>query len=211
MKKRYLIPLIILGMGAVGTAAGFSVNAYYQNKANETAQIIEKQEEIASDENLTEEEKSQLEAIITQLENKYNEIKDIQVAGTTIGAIAGSIIGALVGMIPALINRANLKEALEFSRSAKIQIDNNAKLFQEAKEKFEITDKKYDQVIETNNHLGVLLEKAIDRMEGLEKQNEILSSENKDIKEMLLVYVNNDKDAVASGVAEQLNKKFGNK
>ena len=211
MKKRFLIPLIILGMAGVGTAAGFSVHAYYQNKANETAQIIEKQEEIASDENLTEEEKSQLEAIITQLENKYNEIKDIQVAGTTIGAIAGSIVGALVGMIPALINRANLKEALEFSRSAKIQIDNNAKLFQEAKEKFEITDKKYDQVIEANNHLGDLLEKAIDRMEGLEKQNEILSSENKDIKEMLLVYVNNDKDAVASGVAEQLNKKFGNK
>ena len=211
MKKRYLIPLIILGMGAVGTATGFSVSAYYQNKANETSQLIEKQEEIANDENLTEEEKSKLQTIISELEAKYNEIKDIQVAGTTIGAIAGSIVGALIGMIPALINRANIKEAIDFSRTVKVQVDCNDKLFKEAKEKFDITDKKYDQVIEINNKLGSLLDKALNRMEGLEKQNEILSSENKEIKEMFLIYVNNDKEAVASGVAEKLNKKFGNK
>lgn len=211
MKKRYLIPLIILGMGAVGTAAGFSVSAYYQNKANETSQLIEKQEEIANDENLNEEEKSKLQTIISELEAKYNEIKDIQVAGTTIGAIAGSIVGALIGMIPALINRANIKEAIDFSRTVKVQVDCNDKLFKEAKEKFDITDKKYDQVIEINNKLGVMLDKAITRMEGLEQQNELLSSENKEIKEMFLIYVNNDKEAVASGVAEKLNKKFGNK
>lgn len=211
MKKRYLIPLIILGMGAVGTAAGFSVSAYYQNKANETSQLIEKQEEIANDENLNEEEKSKLQTIISELEAKYNEIKDIQVAGTTIGAIAGSIVGALIGMIPALLNRANIKEAIDFSRTIKVQVDCNDKLFKEAKERFDITDKKYDQVIEINNKLGVMLGKAIARMEGLEQQNALLSSENKEIKEMFLIYVNNDKEAVASGVAEKLNKKFGNK
>ena len=182
MKKRFLIPLIILGMGAVGTAAGFSVNAYYQNKANETSQLIEKQEEISNDENLNEEEKSKLQTIISELEAKYNEIKDIQVAGTTIGAIAGSIVGALIGMIPALINRANLKEAIDFSRTFKVQVECNDKLFKEAKEQFNITDKKYDQVIESNNKLGSLLNKALNRMEEIEKQNALLSSENKEIK-----------------------------
>ena len=114
-------------------------------------------------------------------------------------------------MIPALINRANLKEAIDFSRTFKVQVECNDKLFKEAKEQFNITDKKYDQVIESNNKLGSLLNKALNRMEEIEKQNALLSSENKEIKEMFLIYVNNDKEAVASGVAEKLNKKFGNK
>jgi len=208
MKKRYLIPLIILGMGAVGTAAGFSVSAYYQNKANETAQIIEKQEEIASDENLTEEEKSQLEAIITQLENKYNEIKDIQVAGTTIGAIAGSIVGALIGLIPALLNRANIKEAIGFTTFTRNLVDTNQKYLEEAKERFEISNKKYDQTIEVMGSLKEQLEKTEKHLILVEKQNEQLSIENGELKDIILTFVCNDKEAVASGVAELLSKKY---
>ena len=211
MKKRYLIPLIILGMGAVGTAAGFSVSAYYQNKANETAQAIEKQEEIAGDESITEEDKSKLQIIIAELEAKYNEIKDMQVAGTTIGAIAGSIVGALIGMIPTLLNRANIHEAIDFSRTAKTQVDGNEKLFLECKEKFDITDKKYDQVIEINRKLGDTLDGVIKKLEDVENQNNTLSIENKELKDMLLIYVTNDKEAVASGVAETLIKKYGKK
>ena len=211
MKKRFLIPLIILGMGAVGTAAGFSVNAYYQNKANETAQLIEVQENIQGDEALTDEEKSKLQIVIDQLTAKYNEIKNIQVAGTTIGAIAGSVVGAIVGLIPALINRSNIHEALDFTRSAKIQTEANGKLLEEFKEKFEITDKKYNDVIEANKLLGKTLESVEKRLdESLKKQEEV-SNENKELKEMFLTYVAHNKEAVANGVAEQLTKKYLNK
>lgn len=211
MKKRFLIPLIILGMGAVGTAAGFSVNAYYQNKANETAQLIEVQENIQGDEALTDEEKSKLQIVIDQLTAKYNEIKNIQVAGTTIGAIAGSVVGAIVGLIPALINRSNIHEALDFTRSARVQTEANGKLLEEFKEKFEITDKKYNDVIEANKLLGKALESVEKRLdESLKKQEEI-SNENKELKEMFLIYVAHNKEAVANGVAEQLTKKYLNK
>lgn len=211
MKKRYLIPLIVLGMGAVGTAAGFSVNAYYQSKANEVAQLVEVQEGISASEDLTEEEKSKLQIVIEQLTAKYNEIKNIQVAGTTIGAIAGSLVGAIVGLIPALVNRSNIHEALSFTRSAKKQTEDNGKLLEVFKEKFEITDKKYNEVIEANKLLGVALEKTEKRLEKSLENQERISNENKELKEIMLIYMTNDKNAVANGIAELLSKKYLNK
>ncbi len=211
MKKRYLIPLIVLGMGAVGTAAGFSVNAYYQNKANETAQLVEVQEEISASEDLTEEEKSKLQIVIEQLTAKYNEIKNIQVAGTTIGAIAGSLVGAIVGLIPALVNKSNIHEALSFTRSARKQTEDNGKLLEVFKEKFEITDKKYSEVIEANKLLGIALEKTEKRLEKSLENQERISNENKELKEIMLIYMTNDKNAVANGIAELLSKKYLNK
>ena len=208
MKKRFLIPLIILGMGAVGTAAGFSVNAYYQNKANETAQLIEVQENIQGDENLTEEEKSKLQIVIDQLQAKYNEIKDIQVAGTTIGAIAGSIVGALVGMIPALINRSNIKEALGYVTFARKLTETNEEILKTVQDKFEITDKNYNKVIEVNHQLGEELKKTEERLEKVEAQNVELAIENAEIKDILLTIALNNKDLIASGTAEQLAKKY---
>ncbi len=211
MKKRFLIPLIILGMGAVGTAAGFSVNAYYQNKANETSQLIEKQEEISNDENLNEEEKSKLQTIISELEAKYNEIKDIQVAGTTIGAIAGSIVGALIGLIPALFNRQNILKAIDNVQSTKTLVDDSVNLAKQVREDYQITNKNYDTAIKTMEDVSKELETTKNLLVQVSKENTEIKAENKEIKEMFLIYVNNDKEAVASGVAEKLNKKFGNK
>lgn len=208
MKKRFLIPLIILGMGAVGTAAGFSVNAYYQNKANETAQLIEAQENIQGDETLTEDEKSKLQIVIEQLQAKYNEIKDIQVAGTTIGAIAGSIVGALVGMIPALINRSNIKEALGYVTFARKLTETNEEILKTVQDKFDITDKNYNKVIEVNHQLGEELKKTEERLEKVEAQNAELKTENAEIKDVLLTIALNNKDLIASGTAEQLAKKY---
>ncbi len=208
MKKRFLIPLIILGMGAVGTAAGFSVNAYYQNKANETAQLIETQENIQGDETLTEDEKSKLQIVIEQLQAKYNEIKDIQVAGTTIGAIAGSIVGALVGMIPALINRSNIKEALGYVTFARKLTETNEEILKTVQDKFDITDKNYNKVIEINHQLGEELKKTEERLEKVEAQNAELKTENAEIKDVLLTIALNNKDLIASGTAEQLAKKY---
>lgn len=211
MKKRYLIPLIILGMGAVGTAAGFSVSAYYQNKVNETSQLIEKQEEIANDETLNEEEKSKLQTIISELEAKYNEIKDIQVAGTTIGAIAGSIVGALIGLIPALFNRQNILKAIDNVQSTKTLVDDSVNLAKQVREDYQITNKNYDTAIKTMEDVSKELETTKNLLVQVSKENTEIKAENKEIKEMFLIYVNNDKEAVASGVAEKLNKKFGNK
>lgn len=211
MKKRFLIPLIILGMGAVGTAAGFSVNAYYQNKANETSQLIEVQEDIQSNEDLTEEEKAKLQIVIDQLQSKYNEIKDIQVAGTTIGAIAGSIVGALIGLIPALFNRQNILKAIDNVQSTKTLVDDNVNLAKQVREDYQITNKNYDTAIKTMEGVSKELEATKNLLVKVSEENTQIKAENKEIKEMLLIYVSNDKEAVASGVAEQLSKKFGNK
>lgn len=198
-------------MGAVGTAAGFSVNAYYQNKANETSQLIEKQEEISNDENLNEEEKSKLQTIISELEAKYNEIKDIQVAGTTIGAIAGSIVGALIGLIPALFNRQNILKAIDNVQSTKTLVDDSVNLAKQVREDYQITNKNYDTAIKTMEDVSKELETTKNLLVQVSNENTEIKAENKEIKEMFLIYVNNDKEAVASGVAEKLNKKFGNK
>lgn len=208
MKKRFLIPLIILGMGAVGTATGFSVNAYYQNKANEVAQQVEAQEEIANDENLTEEEKSKLQIVIDQLTAKYNEIKDIQVAGTTIGAIAGAVVGAIVSAIPALLNRSNIKKAIENVNITRNYVDETIKVAEEMKNEFDITNKSYGEVIKFLKETSAQLSKTDDMLKAVLESNDKLSAENAELKEILMGIVTNSKDLVASGIAEQLSKKY---
>ena len=208
MKKRFLIPLIILGMGAVGTAAGFSVNAYYQNKANETAQLIEVQENIQGDETLTEEEKSKLQIVIEQLTAKYNEIKDIQVAGTTIGAIAGAVVGAIVSMIPALLNRSNIKQAISTVALTKEIVDSNTELAENVKKDFNITNENYNKVISSMKDISAELEKTKNLLVKVSEENTVIKTENEELKDILLNIVNHSKELVANGVAEAINKKY---
>lgn len=208
MKKRFLIPLIILGMGAVGTAAGFSVNAYYQNKANETAQLIEAQENIQGDETLTEEEKSKLQIVIEQLTAKYNEIKDIQVAGTTIGAIAGAVVGAIVSMIPALLNRSNIKQAISTVALTKEIVDSNAELAENVKKDFNITNENYNKAISSMKDISAELEKTKNLLVKVSEENTVIKTENEELKDILLNIVNHSKELIANGVAEAINKKY---
>ena len=194
-------------MGAVGTITGFSIHAYYQDKANAVQQSIEQAERV-DEADLTEEEKTKLQILLDELTDKYNEIKNLQVAGTTVGAIAGAVVGAVVSMIPALLNRNNIKKAIEEVNLTRNLVDESREIAKQVKEQFNIVNENYEKAIEEMNCLSQNLSKAQELLEKVSDENAIIKAENAELKDILLNIVNHTKELVANGVANEVNKKY---
>ena len=81
-------------------------------------------------------------------------------AGTTIGAIAGAVVGAIVSMIPALLNRSNIKQAISTVALTKEIVDSNAELAENVKKDFNITNENYNKAISSMKDISAELEKT---------------------------------------------------
>lgn len=146
-----------------------------------------------------------------ELEDKIEELRDRQIFGTTLGAIVGALVGAVISLVPSLLNRSNIKKAIEEVALTKRVVDNNISLAKDIQSKFDITDENYNKVIKYANDLSTALDKTNEVLNTLLEKYEVLEQENKDLKEILLQMASHSKELVANGLAEQLNKSYSKK
>lgn len=191
MKKRYLIPILALPMFF---SFGFAVAG--RNIAEVKAEEIVEPEPIVE-----EEEESTLDKYINEFNEKYEEIKNKQIAGTTIGGIVGGLVGAIIAFIPAVLNRANLKES-------RTQLNTAAENVVAIKEKYNIVDPKLDDVISVLKSSAKRLDEASKLAEKSEALIKDLEEMHKEDIELLLSVISSSPELVKNGVAEKLNKHF---
>ena len=103
MKKKTLglLGICLLASAGLGMCAGMCIKGSYKNQI---AVVYAEGEQAAENiENAsTQEETDKWRELYEQAMAKFDEIKNKQIAGTTIGAIVGAVVGALVSMMPAL-------------------------------------------------------------------------------------------------------------
>lgn len=208
MKKRILF--VALSALTLGASIGICTHFAIESQANAIMVRAEDSKAVAESqaEELTPEEQSKIQAIVDELYKKYNEIKDVQVFGTTIGAIAGALVGAIVSAIPALINKKNIHSALGVVGVCKGNIDAVGKMAKEMGEKFDVANGKFDKAIEKVEGLGKELDALKATLEQTEASYDVLKAENEDLKELIVIMANHTKELVANGTAEIINAKF---
>lgn len=214
MKKRNLFSLVFACWCLLaGAGVGMGIASFRDNAPMVVyAEGEETTEPTTNEEELTEEEKeSKLQELLDQLNAKYQEIRDTQIFGTTIGAIIGAVVGAVVSLAPSLINRKNIKNAIEEVSLTRTIVDDNKKMAEKIKEDFNITNENYDKVITVMGDISKELKTTENLLKKVSDENDRLSHENAELKDILLNIVNHSKELVASGVAEALNKKYFDK
>lgn len=210
MKKKTLglIGLCVLASAGLGTCVGMTVYNYYDNQANVIMVKAEELDEETTSSEITPEEENKIKELLAELAAKYKEIRDAQIFGTTIGAIIGTIVGAVVSMIPALLNRSNIKKALEEVALTRGIVDSNKKLAEQLKKDYQITNQNYDKAIKVMDDMSKTLAVTQAALGQLSKENAEIKAENKEIKELLLAVFSQSTVLTSLGISEEAFKKF---
>lgn len=209
MKKKTLglLGICLLASAGLGMCTGMCIKDSYKNQI---AVVYAESEQAAENiENAsTQEEIDEWKKLYEQAMAKFNEIKNKQIAGTTIGAIVGAVVGALVSMMPALLNRANIHKAIETVAITRSVADNGKKIAEDVKEKFNITDKKLDKSIEIMDNLSKSLEIAVKKLEIISSENAEIKEENKELKELFMLVFSSSTVLTSLGISEEAFKKY---
>lgn len=203
-KKHFTIVFLALTLGAfaaIGTHFVIGAQA-------DAIMAVAEETQTSAEAEPTDEEKSRLQEIIDELTAKYNQIKDIQVAGTTIGAIAGALVGAIVSAIPALLNRQNIKKAIENVGVCQENVSKVGEVLTVVQEKFDVTNENYVKAVEAVNALSKELKDIKASLEVAEENYAALKQDNDQLREIVVLMVNHTKEYVANGTAEYVNSKF---
>lgn len=216
MKKRTLglIGLTLFASLALGFAVGMTVNKTYDNQivaVYAEGEQAEQEIETAS----SEEEVSKWKELYEEALKKFDELKNKQVAGTTIGAIVGSIVGAIVSFIPAMLNRSNIHTAIDNLGVARRDVSSLHETLATVRDEFKINNQNLDKTIKSVNmlekDLGLaqsMLEKVLADNEQLHKENALISAENKEIKDLLLAVFSQSTVLTALGISEDIFQKY---
>ena len=212
MKKQTigLMCLCLLASAGIGASVGMMTYAHYNAEANVImvrAEDAESELE-SSEEELTEEEKAEIKDLLAELKAKYQDIRDRQIFGTTIGTIIGTVVGAVVSMIPALLNRKNIKNAIEEVALTRQIVDSNEKLAKKLKEDYQITNEHYDKVVNEMGNINAILATTQKMLEKVSEENAEIKAENKELKELILDLFSHSEVLVALGVSEDVFKKY---
>lgn len=216
MKKRTLglIGLTLFASLALGFAVGMTVNKAYDNQivaVYAEGEQAEQEIETAT----SEEEASKWKQLYEEALKKFDELKNKQVAGTTIGAIVGSIVGAIVSFIPAMLNRSNIHTAIDNLGVARRDVSALHETLATVRDEFKINNENLDKTIKSVNmlekDLGLaqsMLEKVLADNEQLHKENALISAENKEIKDLLLAVFSQSTVLTALGISEDIFQKY---
>lgn len=216
MKKRTLglIGLTLFASLALGFAVGMTVNKTYDNQivaVYAEGEQAEQEIETAT----SEEEASKWKQLYEEALKKFDELKNKQVAGTTIGAIVGSIVGAIVSFIPAMLNRSNIHTAIDNLGVARRDVSALHETLATVRDEFKINNENLDKAIKSVNmlekDLGLaqsMLEKVLADNEQLHKENALISAENKEIKDLLLAVFSQSTVLTALGISEDIFQKY---
>lgn len=216
MKKRTLglIGCMLFASLALGFAVGMTVNKAYDNQivaVYAEGEQAEQEIETAT----SEEEASKWKQLYEEALKKFDELKNKQVAGTTIGAIVGSIVGAIVSFIPAMLNRSNIHTAIDNLGVARRDVSALHETLATVRDEFKINNENLDKTIKSVNmlekDLGLaqsMLEKVLADNEQLHKENALISAENKEIKDLLLAVFSQSTVLTALGISEDIFQKY---
>lgn len=216
MKKRTLglIGLTLFASLALGFAVGMTVNKAYDNQIVAVYAEGEQAEQEAENAS-SEEEASKWKELYEEALKKFDELKNKQVAGTTIGAIVGSIVGAIVSFIPAMLNRSNIHTAIDNLGVARRDVSALHETLATVRDEFKINNENLDKAIKSVNmlekDLGLaqsMLEKVLADNEQLHKENALISAENKEIKDLLLAVFSQSTVLTALGISEDIFQKY---
>ncbi len=216
MKKRTLglIGLTLFASLALGFAVGMTVNKAYDNQivaVYAEGEQAEQEIETAT----SEEEADKWKQLYEEALKKFDELKNKQVAGTTIGAIVGSIVGAIVSFIPAMLNRSNIHTAIDNLGIARRDVQSLHDTLATVRDEFKVNNEHLDKAIKSVNmlekDLGLaqsMLEKVLTDNEQLHKENALISAENKEIKDLLLAVFSQSTVLTALGISEEIFQKY---
>ena len=216
MKKRTLglIGCMLFASLALGFAVGMTVNKAYDNQIVAVYAEGEQAEQEAENAS-SEEEASKWKELYEEALQKFDELKNKQVAGTTIGAIVGSIVGAIVSFIPAMLNRSNIHTAIDNLGVARRDVSALHETLATVRDEFKINNENLDKAIKSVNmlekDLGLaqsMLEKVLADNEQLHKENALISAENKEIKDLLLAVFSQSTVLTALGISEDIFQKY---
>lgn len=216
MKKRTLglIGFTLFASLALGFAVGMTVNKAYDNQivaVYAEGEQAEQEIETAT----SEEEADKWKQLYEEALKKFDELKNKQVAGTTIGAIVGSIVGAIVSFIPAMLNRSNIHTAIDNLGVARRDVQSLHDTLATVRDEFKVNNEHLDKAIKSVNmlekDLGLaqsMLEKVLTDNEQLHKENALISAENKEIKDLLLAVFSQSTVLTALGISEEIFQKY---
>ena len=216
MKKRTLglIGLTLFASLALGFAVGMTVNKAYDNQIVAVYAEGEQAEQEAENAS-SEEEASKWKELYEEALQKFDELKNKQVAGTTLGAIVGAVVGAVVSAIPALLNRSNIHSAIDNLGVARRDVSALHETLATVRDEFKINNQNLDKAIKSVNmlekDLGLaqsMLEKVLADNEQLHKENALISAENKEIKDLLLAVFSQSTVLTALGISEDIFQKY---
>ena len=207
-----------MGIASFHNVTPVVVHAEGEETSEEPAESSEPVEEPKDN---TEEEAGRIQELIDELTAKYEQIKNIQVAGTTVGAIVGALIGAVVSFIPAMMNRSNIKKSIEDLSLARNTVKNVHEELVKIQKTYDIQHEEFTNVVGTVNKLSKSLDsvnklsKSLDSVNSLLnkalEENEKLHNENAELKDILIQIASNNSELVSKGVAEAIASKYLNK
>lgn len=200
MKKLKLAFFTILTLGLVSFA--FIPKANYSPVfAEEEITSFQPVEETSN----TEEEVAKWKDMYNKAIDKYNQISNYQILGMTIGGIVSVLVSLGLTYLMGKVNRDNIRKQGEQLKMSDEQIEKVGK----AAVDMASDATAYKMSVATYKEL------ADEQVKAAKYQTEIAIEECKAIKEqmiterqMFLSIISNDKDLVANGTAEKINKLF---
>ena len=204
MKKKMLLRGgLVVGFVCMCACACISMSAIAGTQARAYAQD-------AIEEPINE-ETTPIEDIIAEIEKTYEDIKNYQVAGTSIGVIAGVAVSILVSMIPSLINRSNIKKSLRQVENANALLKQSKEISKKAQNEFVEVVSQYKETIKNLNASNNDLVTTRETLEKYASEFKKLRAENSELKDILLKIVANNPNLVSKGVSEEIISKYSKK
>lgn len=210
MKKRNLFSLVFACLCLLaGAGVGMGIASFRDNAPMVVyAEGEETTEPTTSEETTTEEESSKWKELYETAIQKYEEIKNKQIAGTTIGALVGAVVGAIVSFVPAMLNRSNIRKSIDDLVIARGHVERLHSELEAIKTDFKIQKEEFDLVVKSVDGLEKNLIKMEKTLEKALEDNAILHKENAELKEMILDLFSHSEVLVALGVSEEALKKY---
>lgn len=210
MKKRNLFSLVFACLCLLaGAGVGMGIASFRDNTPMVVyAEGEEEPTEPTSEEPVENEEDSKWKELYETAIQKYEEIKNKQIAGTTIGALVGAVVGAIVSFIPAMLNRSNIKKSIDDLVIARGHVERLHSELEAIKTDFKIQKAEFDVVVKSVEGLEKNLGKMEKILEKVLGDNANLHKENAELKEMIIDLFSHSEVLVALGVSEEALKKY---
>lgn len=206
MRKLKLALFAFLALGIVSFAFVPSANysPVFAEEEPTSSQPVETSSEQPQE---SEEEAAKWKELYEKAEAKVNEMANYQVLGITIGSIASVLVSLGLSYLMGKINRDNIRKQGE---QLVLSEDNITRVGK-------IANQVNDNALDFKTNAAIYIQKADEQVkiaeetkDAIKEENETLKAQMKSEREMFLSIISNDKDLVANGTAEKLNKLFGN-
>ena len=209
MKKRNLFSLVFACLCLLaGAGVGMGIASFRDNAPMVVYAEGEETSEPTDTETTPEQEDSKWKELYETAIQKYEEIKNKQIAGTTIGALVGAVVGAIVSFVPAMLNRSNIRKSIDDLVIARGHVERLHSELEAIKTDFKIQKAEFDVVVKSVDGLEKNLNKMEKILEKALEDNAILHKENAELKEMILDLFSHSEVLVALGVSEEALKKY---